>query len=117
MIQLRTALLQTKYCYSSLEIPMLSDDSNNQGVDLIIDSLIDPPIAIPNQYGIGPDNLLSPRSNIIISLQFFKETGNFPLKVLFRNINTLSLRNDPIEEGTSPDKELLLKSRNSSAFK
>ncbi|KAK2431217.1 receptor protein EIX2 [Trifolium repens] len=71
----------------------------------------------PNQYGIGPGNLLYPRSSTISSTQFSKEIGTFPVKLLLRYINTLSASNDPIVDGTSPDKLLSLKSKYSSAFK
>lgn len=71
----------------------------------------------PNQYGNGHENLLFPTSSMISSMKFFKKKGNSPMKILFRNINTWSSINDPIDDGISRDKILSMKSRNTHKFK
>ncbi|CBI25823.3 unnamed protein product, partial [Vitis vinifera] len=60
----------------------------------------------PIHDGRFPDNLLSPRSKLSMSLQFCREKGISPESLLPLSIKNISEFRVPIELGISPDKLL-----------
>ena len=60
----------------------------------------------PIHAGIFPENLFFPRSITIKELQFPRDEGNSPKKLLLFRFKVLSPDNEPKEVGTSPKKLL-----------
>ena len=65
----------------------------------------------PIQPGISPRNLFELRSKNTRELQFLKDKGNSPTKLLLCKFNVWRLSIDPMELGISPEKLLLAKFR------